>query len=218
MPPRSSQGVGMTSRRTRERLLARLREQGIRDERVLAAIRDVPRHLFMDEALGSRAYEDTALPIGHGQTISQPFIVAQMTALVLRVAPKRILEIGTGSGYQAAVLARLVEQVYTIERIGHLFQAARRRFSELGLANVTTRLGDGQGGWPDRSPFDAIVVTCAHPDVPAPLIQQLRVGGCLIMPVGGKEQTLDVIRREEGGMVVERLQPVSFVPLLTGVE
>ncbi|MHB1528846.1 MAG: protein-L-isoaspartate(D-aspartate) O-methyltransferase [Acidiferrobacteraceae bacterium] len=214
----SARGIGMTSHRTRERLITRLRAEGILDARVLRAMTEVPRHLFVDEALASRAYEDTALPIGHGQTISQPYIVARMTELVLKGAPKSVLEIGTGSGYQTAVLARLVEQVYSIERVAALFQRARRRLSEQGFRNVTTRLGDGGLGWLEHAPFDAILVTAGAGDVPDALRAQLASGGRIIIPVGYERQMLTVIRGLESGREAELIEAVSFVPLLNGVE
>ncbi|MHB8562488.1 MAG: protein-L-isoaspartate(D-aspartate) O-methyltransferase [Acidiferrobacteraceae bacterium] len=214
----SARGIGMTSHRTRERLITRLRAEGILDARVLRAMTEVPRHLFVDEALASRAYEDTALPIGHGQTISQPYIVARMTELVLKGAPKSVLEIGTGSGYQTAVLARLVEQVYSIERVAALFQRARRRLSEQGFRNVTTRLGDGGLGWLEHAPFDAILVTAGAGDVPDALRAQLASGGRIIIPVGYERQMLTVICGLESGREAELIEAVSFVPLLNGVE
>ncbi|MHB1951108.1 MAG: protein-L-isoaspartate(D-aspartate) O-methyltransferase [Acidiferrobacteraceae bacterium] len=208
----------MTSQRTRERLMGRLRSEGITDMRVLQAMREMPRHLFVDEALASRAYEDNALPIGRNQTISQPYIVARMTELVLRNNPRRVLEIGTGSGYQAAVLARLVDQVYSIERIGALFQRARRRLAEQGIRNVTLRLGDGSEGWLEHAPFDAIVVTAGAGDIPDVLVSQLARHGQLIIPVGYDRQILTVVYARESGREAERIEAVSFVPLLTGVE
>lgn len=211
-------GIGMTSRRTRDRLLARLREQGVRDGRVLQILGEIPRHLFVDEALASRAYEDTALPIGHGQTISQPYMVARMTELLLTDQPRTVLEIGTGSGYQTAVLARLVERVYSMERIAALFQRARRRFAELALTNVTTRLGDGTQGWPEHGPFDAILVTAGAPHIPEALRAQLAPGGRLIIPVGHDQQDLMVVYQDDAARKAERIERVSFVPLLTGVE
>lgn len=211
-------GIGMTSRRTRDRLLARLREQGVRDGRVLQILGEIPRHLFVDEALASRAYEDTALPIGHGQTISQPYMVARMTELLLTDQPRTVLEIGTGSGYQTAVLARLVERVYSMERIAALFQRARRRFAELALTNVTTRLGDGTQGWPEHGPFDAILVTAGAPHIPEALRAQLAPRGRLIIPVGHDQQDLMVVYQDDAARKAERIERVSFVPLLTGVE
>lgn len=213
-----SHGIGMTSQRTRERLVARLRAEGITDARVLRAMTEVPRHLFVDEALASRAYEDNALPIGYSQTISQPYIVARMTELVLRNNPSRVLEIGTGSGYQAAVLARLVAQVYSVERIAALFQRARRRLAEQGIGNVTIRLGDGSLGWPEQAPFDVILVTAGAGDVPDALMAQLTAGGQIIIPVGYDRQTLTVVHARGSGKETEQVETVSFVPLLTGVE
>ena len=214
----SMQGIGMTSQRTRDRLAARLSKEGISDQRVLDVIRKTPRHLFMDEAMASRAYEDTALPIGHGQTISQPYIVARMTEAILQpVVPSKILEIGTGSGYQTAVLAQLVDQVYSIERIDALHALARQRLQQLKLHNVHLRLGDGYAGWRNNAPFDAIIVTAAPTTVPRELVQQLSFGGRMIIPVGEQlQQRLLVITREEEGVVEEELEWVSFVPMLKG--
>lgn len=214
----TSQGIGMTSQRTRDRLVDRLAKEGIQDERVLAVMRKTPRHLFMDEAMASRAYEDTALPIGHGQTISQPYIVARMTeALLQPVLPSKVLEIGTGSGYQTAVLAQLVDQVYSIERIDALHALARQRLAQLKLHNIHLRLGDGFEGWRHYAPFDAIIVTAAPETVPKELIQQLAFGGRMIIPVGEQlQQRLLVITREEEGVVEEELEWVSFVPMLKG--
>lgn len=211
-------GIGMTSRRTRDRLVARLREQGVQDGRVLQVMGELPRHVFVDEALASRAYEDTALPIGHGQTISQPYMVARMTELLIKDNPKTVLEIGTGSGYQTAVLARLVGRVYSVERIAALFQRARRRFAELALTNVTTRLGDGTQGWPEHGPFDAILVTAGAPHIPDALRAQLAPQGRLIIPVGHDQQELMVVYQDDEARKAERIERVSFVPLLTGVE
>jgi protein-L-isoaspartate(D-aspartate) O-methyltransferase len=214
-----ARGLGMTSQRARDRLIERLRGAGIADAAVLEAIRTVPRHLFIDEALASRAYEDTALPIGHGQTISQPFVVARMTALVIgNRRPSRVLEIGTGSGYQAAILATLVDRVYTVERIDELLRLARRRFRKLGLDNIRSRHDDGRLGWPDEAPFDAILVTAAGPVVEPALIEQLAMGGVLVAPVGlpGAQRLLRVTRGAEG-LVEEAFDPVTFVPLMGGV-
>ena len=177
-------GIGMTSQRTRDRLVQRLREHGITDERVLTVIGEVPRHIFIDEALATRAYEDTALPIGHGQTISQPFIVALMTKTLLNKPRERVLEIGTGSGYQTAVLAALVKRVFTVERIAPLIERARERFRAMKLRNVRVKYDDGNLGWPDQGPFDGIIVTAAARTVPAALLEQLAVGGRLVIPVG----------------------------------
>jgi len=213
-------GIGMTSARTRERLVQRLQEQGITDERVLDRIRHVPRHLFMDEALATRAYEDTALPIGFGQTISQPYIVARMTARLLDGAPlQRVLEIGTGCGYQTAVLSPLVSEIYTIERIAALLGRARRSLRELKIRNVHFRHDDGSVGWAARAPFDGILLTAAPRAVPAALFDQLRVGGRLIAPVGpDARQELMRYTRTSDGVVPESLGPVSFVPLLSGLQ
>lgn len=212
-------GIGMTSQRTRDRLVSRLRGAGISDERVLAAIGDVPRHIFVDEALAHRAYEDTALPIGHGQTISQPYIVALMTQTLLNVPRERVLEIGTGSGYQAAVLAHLVKRVYTVERIGALIDRAKARFRALKLRNVYVKYDDGNLGWPEQAPLDGIIVTAAARSVPETLIDQLAVGGRMVIPVGDDDtQELRVIDRTEEGVREERIEFVRFVPLLRGVQ
>lgn len=214
----SARGLGMTSQRARDRLIERLVAEGIRDRRVLDVMRQLPRHLFIDEALASRAYEDTALPIGHGQTISQPFIVARMTeALIQDKLPRRVLEIGTGSGYQCAVLAQLVEQVYTVERIDELLRNARRLFRKLGIANVRSRHADGRLGWPEEAPFDAIILTAAGVQLEDSLLDQLAPDGCLVAPVGpaGRQQLVRV-RADGEGWVRESLGPVSFVPLLGG--
>lgn len=206
----------MTSQRTRERLLQQLRAEGIRNERVLAAIRDVPRHLFIEEALASRAYENTALPIGFGQTISQPYIVARMTeALLENAKPKRMLEIGTGSGYQTAVLASLVEEVYTVERLEPLMKLARKRLREMGYRNVQAKLAAVGIGWPQHAPYDGILVTAAPQELPPALLEQLAPGGCLIAPVGGPAmQELRLVRRTDAGFEHERLGLANFVPLI----
>jgi protein-L-isoaspartate(D-aspartate) O-methyltransferase len=210
-------GIGMTSQRTRDRLVQRLREHGIADERVLAVIGEVPRHIFIDEALSTRAYEDTALPIGHGQTISQPFIVALMTKTLLNKPRERVLEIGTGSGYQTAILAALVKRVFTVERIAPLIERARERFRALKLRNVRVKYDDGNLGWPDQGPFDGIIVTAAARSVPEALLGQLAVGGRLVIPVGDdRTQELKVIDRTEEGIHEESLEYVRFVPLLRG--
>ena len=213
------QGIGMTSQGTRDRLVRRLREHGIRDEDVLRAIASTPRHEFVDEALASRAYEDTALPIGLGQTISQPWVVARMTEAVLDGgSPGKVLEVGTGSGYQAAILACLVPQVFTVERIEELLKLARRRFHKLGLNNIYTRYADGHLGWPSQAPFDGIVVTAAASRVPAELLEQLRVGAVLVAPVERRGmQRLLAIRRTEDGYDEADLGGVIFVPLLGGL-
>lgn len=212
-----TQGIGMTSLRTRTRLVERLREEGIRDNRVLDAIGRIPRHLFVEEALSHRAYDDSALPIGLGQTISQPYIVARMTEAAIERLPKRALEIGTGSGYQTAVLASIVAEVYTIERLEPLMRQARGRLRELGYRNVHFRLADGSGGWPDHAPYDAIVVTAAAPQLPPVLAEQLAPGGRLIIPVGSAlHQQLLLVERTEQGLTTTRLDQVVFVPLVAG--
>lgn len=212
-----TQGIGMTSLRTRTRLVERLREEGIRDGRVLDAIGRIPRHLFVDEALSHRAYEDTALPIGLGQTISQPYIVARMTEAAVERRPKRVLEVGTGSGYQTAVLASLVAEIYTIERLEPLMRQARRRLRELGYQNVHFRIADGSSGWLEHAPYDAIVVTAAAPELPAALVAQLVPGGRLIVPVGGAaHQQLLLVERTEQDLTTKRLEQVMFVPLVGG--
>ena len=211
-------GSGMTSQRVRDRLVDRLRDNGVADERVLNAIRTVPRHLFVDEALAMRAYEDTALPIGHGQTISQPWVVAKMTEALLQVAPSRVLEIGTGSGYQAAVLAALGLEVHTVERIGELLRTARKRFRQLGM-NVRSKHDDGRIGWPENGPFDAILVTAGAPAVVDALTDQLAPGGRLIAPVGGatSQVLLQIDRAADGRLEQRELAPVVFVPLRSGL-
>ena len=211
-------GIGMTSARTRDRLVQRLREQGIANLAVLDRIRNVPRHIFVDEALGSRAYEDTALPIGYGQTISQPYIVARMTeALLAAGAADSVLEVGTGCGYQTAVLAPLVARLYTIERIEPLLARARARLRELGVRNVRFRHGDGTLGWRAHAPFDGILVAAAPLTVPEALVKQLRVGGRLVVPVGPEgEQELVRFTRREQAVQRESLGAVAFVPLLGG--
>lgn len=209
----------MTSQRTRDRLVQRLREKGIQDERVLEVIATIPRHLFVDEALSSRSYEDTSLPIGHGQTISQPFIVARMTeALLSRGVPEKVLEVGTGSGYQAAVLSQLVPQVYSVERIVALQTQARERYHQLRLNNISLNHSDGSWGWPHYGPFPAIIVTAAPEEIPESLLEQLTIGGIMIIPVGSQSgaQTLLQITREADGFVEEELEGVRFVPMLNG--
>jgi protein-L-isoaspartate(D-aspartate) O-methyltransferase len=217
--PRLS-GIGMTSARTRERLVQRLQEQGIADQRVLDRIRNVPRHLFVDEALATRAYEDTALPIGFGQTISQPYVVARMTEALLSAGPTgKVLEIGTGCGYQTAVLAPLVKEIYTVERIASLVGRARRALRELKIRNVHFRHDDGNTGWPTRAPFDGILLTAAPHSVPPALFEQLIVGGRLIAPVGpdGRQELIRYTKTETR-MQRECLGAVSFVPLLSGLQ
>lgn len=217
----AKQGIGMTSARTRERLVQRLAASGISSATVLERIRAVPRHLFIDEALASRAYEDSALPIGHGQTISQPYIVALMTQALIGNAHGRpldkVLEVGTGCGYQTAVLSPLVGQLFTIERIPGLQQAARQRLNALGFGNIRFRHGDGFEGWPGQAPFDAILVAAAPTEVPQALVDQLAPGGRLIIPVGpAGKQELVCITRSATGTDREHLGWVTFVPLLEG--
>lgn len=219
--PAEAAGIGMTSQRVRDRLVERLRENGISDEATLEAIRLVPRHLFIDEALASRAYEDTALPIGHGQTISQPWVVARMTQAVQQVAPRKALEVGTGSGYQAAVLAALGMEVHTVERIGDLLRQARKRFRSLGI-EVRSKHDDGHLGWAEHGPFDAIVVTAAAaaPALVDGLVDQLGVGGRLVAPVAGAgnaQSLLQITRLADGQLEQQVLAPVTFVPLLAGL-
>jgi protein-L-isoaspartate(D-aspartate) O-methyltransferase len=216
---RGIKGIGMTSARTRDRLVQRLREQGIRSEAVLERIRNVPRHLFVDEALASRAYEDTALPIGLGQTISQPYIVARMTeALLDGFSGSRVLEIGTGCGYQSAVLAPLVREIYSVERIPELLRKTRQRLRDLEIYNVRLRQGDGWEGWRKYAPYDGIIVTAAAGEIPGSLLEQLAPEGRLIMPVGpsGRQELLKVTSRN-GSLEKESLGLVSFVPLVRGV-
>ena len=211
-------GIGMTSQRTRERLIERLYEEGLSNPHVLEVIRRTPRHLFVDEALAHRAYEDTALPIGHNQTISQPYMVGRMTELLLAAGPlDKVLEIGTGSGYQTAVLAQLVERVFSVERIQALQDRAKERLAELNIRNVVFRWGDGWEGWPALAPYNAIIVTAAAAEVPQALLEQLAPGGRLVIPVGaGDVQELLLITREEQGYTRHVLDAVRFVPLLNG--
>ena len=213
-------GIGMTSQRTRERLVQRLKEEGIRDRRVLQVMRELPRHIFVEEALASRAYEDTALPIGHGQTISQPYVVARMTEALLAQGPlDTVLEVGTGSGYQAAVLACLVRRVYTVERIEAMIRPARQRFRELGIRNIRVKYSDGGTGLPQYAPFDGILVTAAPEGIPRALVAQLKIGGVMVLPIGTREQQalVRVVRTEEH-YETAFLERVSFVPLLGGVQ
>jgi len=232
-------GIGMTSSRTRERLISRLREAGIRDERVLRAMRAVPRHMFVDEALAHRAYEDTALPIGHGQTISQPYIVARMTELLLaHCSPDafgaddetptdsnpthdsatkiRVLEIGTGCGYQTAVLCNVVSEVFSVERIDPLLRTARRNLQKLNYRNYRLQHADGQLGWPEYAPYRSILITAAATEIPAVLFDQLLPGSRIVAPIGQAEQQLVVVSRGEDGEIRETIEPVNFVPLLAG--
>lgn len=197
-------------------LLEQLRQQGIHDEKLLHAIESVPRERFVDEAFQHKAYENTALPIGSGQTISQPYTVARMTELLRLTPTSRVLEIGTGSGYQTAILAHLVEHVYSVERIKGLQWQAKRRLKQLDLHNVSTRHGDGWQGWPSRGPFDAIIVTAAPPEIPQDLLQQLDEGGVMVLPVGEENQTLQRITRRGDEFVAETVEAVRFVPLVKG--
>ena len=216
-PTARARGIGMTSQRTRDRMVARLRDKGIRDEAVLAAIAAVPRHIFIEEALASRAYEDTALPIGFEQTISQPFIVARM--LEVLGAQKRlgtVLEVGTGCGYQAAVLARLAKEVYSVERIAGLLEKARSNLRSLRVSNLRLVHADGNQGLPEAAPFDAIVVAAAARGVPPALLQQLASGGRMIVPLGADNQALCLIEKTATGLTEKWLDPVRFVPLRSG--
>lgn len=216
---RRIEGTGMTSRRTRERMVSRLREQGIANTSVLAVMAEIPRHVFVDEALESRAYEDTALPIGHNQTISQPYIVAKMTELLLETGQKgKVLEIGTGCGYQTAILANLVGQLYSVERIAPLMKKARDLLWELGIKTVGFKHSDGGWGWPEHAPFDGILVAAAPTEIPQALLEQLAVGGVMLIPVGREGmQELQRITRTEQGFTVEIIERVTFVPFLSGV-
>lgn len=211
-------GTGMTSQRTRDRLIQRLYDEGLSNAQVLEVIRRTPRHLFVDEALAHRAYEDTALPIGHNQTISQPYMVGRMTELLLAAGPlDKVLEIGTGSGYQTAVLAQLVERVFSVERIQALQERAKERLQALNIRNVVFRWGDGWEGWPALAPYDGIIVTAAATQVPQALLDQLAIGGRLVIPVGGgDEQQLLLIERQAQGFAQHVLNTVRFVPLLNG--
>ena len=213
------QGIGMTSQRTRDRLIQRLRERGIQNQQVLAMMRETPRHIFVDEALASRAYEDSSLPIGHGQTISQPYIVARMTEELLKGhTPRKVLEIGTGSGYQTAILARLVPEVYTVERIAALLEQARQRLSrQLKLSNVRYKHSDGSWGWKQHAPYDGILVAAAPETVPLELCEQLAEGGRMVIPSGPNgQQQLRVYTREGNKLKETILETVSFVPLVSG--
>ncbi len=213
------QGIGMTSQRTRSRLVQRLKDQGITDQQVLDVVAGTPRHIFIDEALSHRAYEDTALPIGFNQTISQPYIVARMTEILLAAGPiQRVLEVGTGSGYQTTILAQLVDKIFSVERIKPLQDKARQRFTLLKIRNVSLKHSDGGMGWPDRGPFDGIMVTAAPEEVPPELLAQLSVGGRLVIPVGGShnQQLKLVIRVTETEYETSVLEGVKFVPLLSG--
>lgn len=219
LTPADIAGIGMTSQRTRNRLMQRLREQGISNARVLSTMSTVPRHLFVDEAMATRAYEDVALPIGEGQTISQPYVVARMTEMVLAHPDvNRVLEIGTGSGYQAAVLSRLVETVFTVERIRSLLLRAKKRFQALGYNNIHAKHTDGSGGWSGHGPFDCIILTAAAATVPESLLAQLAPGGHMILPLGdqAQHQTLTVINNTPQGYQKTAYNDVKFVPFLPG--
>ncbi len=212
------QGIGMTSQRTRDRMVKRLQEQGIRNQQVLSVMASTPRHIFVDEALASRSYEDTALPIGHNQTISQPYIVARMTELLLEKGPlHKVLEIGTGCGYQTAILAQLVDKVYTVERIRPLLNKAKDHLWELSLKNIYYLHSDGGWGWPENAPYDGILVAAAPNEVPKPLLEQLAIGGVMVIPVAENNfQQLHRITRTETGFEDEIFEPVIFVPFLSG--
>ena len=214
------EGVGMTSKRTRDRLVQRLTDQGVSDPQVLEVMANTPRHLFLDEALSHRAYEDTALPIGHGQTLSQPYIVARMTEILLGAGGKlsQVLEIGTGSGYQTAILAQLVGEVLSVERIKPLQDKARERLRKLGLRNVKFSHADGGSGWPNERQFDGIISTAAPRDIPQDLLNQLAPNGVLVIPVGNEQQFLTLVVRngESDQFHTDILEPVKFVPLLSG--
>jgi protein-L-isoaspartate(D-aspartate) O-methyltransferase len=225
LPAAAFKGEGMTSQRARDRLANSLKDAGIRDSRVIEVIRNTPRQHFIDQALHARAYENTALPIGHGQTISQPWVVARMTEALLESfdakegMPRKVLEIGTGSGYQAVVLAALVPQLFTVERIEELLRQARRRFRQLGLTNLRSKHDDGKLGWADEAPFDAIILTAAGDTVPTRILDQLTPTGVLVAPVGSpSSQTLIRLRGDgQGDFIQEELGAVSFVPLLGGI-
>ena len=213
----TASGIGMTSQRTRNRMVERLREKGISDEDVLNAMSIVPRHIFMDEALAHKAYEDTALPIKFGQTISQPWVVAKMTEILIENQPEKVLEIGTDSGYQAAVLSRLIKQVFSVERIDELTKVARKRFIQVGYRNIRTKTGDGFDGWQSEAPFDAIIVTAAPPQIPEKLVSQLKENGVMILPVGDdKKQNLIKVTKTANGYTEETISAVMFVPFLQG--
>ena len=210
-------GIGMTSQRTRNRMIERLRTQGIRDEVVLAAMNAVPRHIFIDEALGSRAYDDVSLPIGHAQTISQPYIVARMIEIMRNGRHlNRVLEVGTGCGYQAAVLGHVAREVYSVERIQPLYKRAAESLQELQMRNVVLSYADGTMGRPEIAPFDGIIMAAAATHVPQALLEQLAVGGRMVLPLGAQEQFLTLIERDETGCIETRLEAVKFVPILMG--
>lgn len=217
----SLQGIGMTSLRTRKRMIKRLSDQGVHNKKILEIMRDTPRHIFMDEALASRAYEDTALPIGYNQTISQPYIVAKMTELLLGSSSHlgKVLEIGTGCGYQTAILAQLVDQVYTIERILPLQKKAQGHLWDLKFKNISFLYSDGNLGWPEYAPFDGILASAAAVEIPHQLLQQLAVGGVMVIPIGQNgQQALQRVTRKTSGYDIEQLEAVTFVPFLSGKE
>ena len=210
-------GIGMTSQRTRSRMIERLRDQGIRDELVLAAMNSVPRHMFVEEAISHLAYDDKSLPIGYAQTISQPYIVARMIEVLRDGKPlNRVLEIGTGCGYQAAVLAQVAREVFSVERILPLHERAVLTLKELHLHNVNSSYADGGLGLPEISPFDGIIMAAAATHIPQALLDQLAVGGRMVLPLGAQEQTLLLIERDAQGYRESRLEAVKFVPLLMG--
>ena len=211
-------GIGMTSERTRLRMVEALRKDGIADERVLAAMMEVPRHHFVEEGIASRAYEDVALPIGHGQTISSPSIVAHMTQLLFEKQPVgKVLEVGTGCGYQTAILARLAKEVYTIERIAALMDKARRHLRDLRFYNIRYKHADGHAGYPEGGPYDGILMAASATHVPEALKRQLAIGGRMVLPVGTEDQWLYVVDRKENGFVEQKREAVRFVPLLPGL-
>jgi protein-L-isoaspartate(D-aspartate) O-methyltransferase len=216
----SLKGIGMTSQRTRDRMINRLIEQGIRSNKVLDVMRNTPRHIFVDEALASRAYEDNPLPIGFNQTISQPYIVARMTELLLKAGHlSKVLEIGTGCGYQTAILAQLVEHVYSVERILPLQKKAKNHLFDLKIKNVSYMHNDGGWGWPEYAPFNGILVSAAPPEIPEALLEQMAMGGVMVIPTGeSSRQTLQQVIRSEKGYEVEEFDSVSFVPFLSGKE
>lgn len=211
-------GIGMTSGRTRMRMIENLRKEGVTDERVLNAMAEIPRHVFVDEGIASRAYEDVALPIGHGQTISSPAIVALMTQMLLAVKPMdKVLEVGTGCGYQTAVLGKLVKEVYTLERIAPLMDKARRHLRDLRFYNIRYKHADGHAGYPEGAPYDGILMAASATHVPEALKRQLAVGGRMVLPVGTDDQWLYVVDRKENGFVEQKCAAVRFVPLLPGL-
>ena len=215
---RRLQGIGMTSQRTRNRMVERLKQQGINNNQVLAVMAQTPRHIFVDEAFESRAYGDNALPIGYSQTISQPYIVAKMTELLLeKGALSKVLEIGTGCGYQTAIIAPLVDKVYTVERIAPLLKKAKNNLWDIKVKNVSYQHNDGGWGWDDNAPYDGIIVAAAPQEIPESLLTQLAINGVMLIPIGSQQQqTLHRITRTPHGYKDEILEPVSFVPFLSG--